>query len=427
MACEVRNSVDSAPPKRLSAKQCAKLDAQALVANAMAAAGVTREKLDAEQEAMTQAAIQQYVASRMLDAEQEAAKQAAIQQYLAQKKAAQQDAHQAQLQQQEQQLRGETGENEVTHAAEVTDTSAGPASTALLDDSQRRPFLQDATVHSSERRLPGAVPPTPESPMPDATARGTPGRTAPAWSGRGGWGVPPPGVGLLGYPTELMRFKRTTAILSPVQSEGSNEGGSRTGTPVLPTLTLPAAERLRRHSKEALDRAGRILPTTPEQSSDMLHVSATPSQVSVMMTDRLSRQEPDVPSAAADAEAEQRLKEGELAAATASGGERQLAELAELSGKPYVNPLVKPLISPWVSGNGPAVPAAQGLSRRGGSRVELPPATSQRGGGARGGGGGGGGAAALPKPAASRGGGAAPWACFVEGAELMHRLLGCRV
>ena len=89
-------------------------------------------------------------------------------------------------------------------------------------------------------------------------------------------------VGLLGYPTEMMRCERSTASLSPVQSEGSNEGGSRggsrAGTPP-PPATLPATlmpgsvpggateqPRRRRPSKEVLDRAGRILPTTPEQS-----------------------------------------------------------------------------------------------------------------------------------------------------------------
>ena len=400
------NSVD-ATPERVSARMAARRDAaahvaardaEALVSAAMAAVGATRE---------------------MLDAEQTAAKQAAIQQYLAEKKAVTADAPPAGIEQRRQ-VHGEVMDELLDERrqleAAVRALAAAEASQetpTLVDDNLRRPFLQDATIHSSERRLPGAVPATPESPMPGVAARGTPGRSAPAWSGRGGWGIPPPGVGLLGYPTELLRFRRSTASLSPVQSEGSNEGGSRGGTP--PLLTLPATERRRRQSKEVLDRAGRILPTTPEQSAATF-VSATPPQVSVMMSDRLSRQQPPEPSTAADAEAE-RERSKELAAAAASGGERQLAVLLAERSRAL-----------WSSGsNGSAAPSGQGLSRRPASRVDLPPATQQRGGDPTRRGGGGGGAVGLQsKPAAARGGGggAAPWACFVEG---VHRLLGCRV
>lgn len=141
--------------------------------------------------------------------------------------------------------------------------------------------------HSSEARNANAIPSTPESPYANEGApRSSPCDVVVAWSDRGG------GFGGLGLP-KRPAFKRANpnmVALSPVLSVGSV--GSTTSTPKqspLFSMTPPNGARARRPSAERQPMVWSTLPSTPEGSK--CEVSATPLQASVMMQDRMSREE----------------------------------------------------------------------------------------------------------------------------------------
>ena len=250
--------------------------------------------------------------------------------------------------------------------------------------------------HSSEARNINAIPSTPESPYSNEGApRSSPCDVVHAWSDRNG------SLGGLGLP-KRPAFKRASGnmasfALSPVLSVGSV--GSTASTPrqsPLFSMTTPTGERKRRPSAERqpMGLGGwSPLQSTPEGSR--CEVSATPLQASVMMQDRMSR--------------EQAPEESEV----------HLAKLASLLEAPGPVP-AKGLWSPAAGGrvvnlerrsagftgsSRPLLSGAVPVQRRSGASFSVPLTNAKL----------------VPQGAATT---ASPWTCFVEG---VHALLGCKL
>ena len=237
--------------------------------------------------------------------------------------------------------------------------------------------------HSSEARNINAIPSTPESPYANEGApRSSPCDVVHAWSDRHG------SLGGLGLP-KRPAFKRASGnmasfALSPVLSVGSV--GSTTSTPrqsPLFSMAPPIGERKRRPSAERqpMGLGGwSPLQSTPEGSR--CEVSATPLQASVMMQDRMSR--------------EQAPDESEVLC----------AKLASLLEAPGPVPAAGGRVVRSAGSSRPLLSGAVPVQRRSGASFSAPLSNTK----------------SVPQGAAATA--SSPWTCFVEG---VHALLGCKL